>query len=104
MNAQDCLAASATVCACYGFDSFDAMKTVVIDQGYLNWRGAPISRLHWSQVEKAFHTAQFLKWAAEAEGPNGRGYWIGAAAKRLPPMSAERWRGLPDALKAASFA
>ena len=99
MTKSECLEASAIVAACYGFASFADLKSLVIDKGFTNCP-VPITRHHWNQVEKAFHTAQFLFWASEAEGPNSRAYWIAAAARRLPPMSAERWSALPFALRA----
>jgi hypothetical protein len=98
MTRDECLTSAATVCACYGFASFADMLDLVIMKGFTNCP-VPITRHHWAQVEKAFHTAQFLTWAAEEEGER-RAYWVASAAKRLPPMSYDRWRGLPQALKA----
>jgi hypothetical protein len=102
MTKQDCLNAAVIVCECYGFADFAAMHDLIIGKGF-HACPVPITLHHWNQVEKAFHTAQFLMWAAEETGSfAARAYWIEAAAKRLPPMSAERWSRLPQLLKSAA--
>jgi len=99
MTKSECLKASAAVVRGAGFRSFAELYELVIWRGYRAEDGR--SLFHWRKIERAFHTAQMLRWAADERG-QARAYWVGVAVKRLSPMSIEQWRALPDALKAAA--
>lgn len=99
MTKADCLKASAAVIRAHGFRSFADMHALIIGRGWREADGRSV--FAFRRIERAFHTAQMLRWAADERG-DARVYWTGVAAKRLAPMSLEAWRALPDSIKRAA--
>ncbi len=100
MTKAELLKTAGHVVRAYGFRSFADLYTLVIHRGYRAEDGRSV--LQFRALERAFHTAQMLRWAADETDKDARAYWVHVAAKRLAPMNAETWRGMPEAIKRAA--
>lgn len=99
MTKAECLRASHALVTAHGFRNFAELYRLVIHRGYRAEDGR--SLFAFRRLERAFHTAQMLRWAAEDRG-EARAYWISVCAKRIAPCPLEVWRALPDVLKRAA--
>lgn len=75
MDARQCLKASNTIARGHGL-TYAALFARVIHKGYIACRDL-YTLDAWRVLERDFHRAQFLRWAAEDAGQ--RAYWVARA-------------------------
>lgn len=80
MNRAQCLAQARAVARSAGFRSFAALHDLVICKGFTGQDTLTLAQ--FTQAQHAFHTAQSLVWAAEAQDRADRARWVRCAGLR----------------------
>jgi hypothetical protein len=76
MNARQCLKASNAIAKGHNL-TYAQLFANVICRGYIACRDS-YTLAQWHVLERDFHRAQFLRWAAEDNGER-RAYWVARA-------------------------